>query len=237
MSSSRASTRTCPAISPAVRLRSIPILPVRQKAHRIGAADLCRDAERLRGRIGDEDRFDQLAVGRAARRNFVVPSDGDVAAHDCGVLDLELRIQLPPAARGRDRSSGEFGDRRAYGSTETPAAHENADSPADRRLLPAHEVRARRCRCEAGVMATQWANLPVSGTNSHRRYRPGSRRRQACEHSLYRTSGTNPCVALDARVGPRVMIRASQISVKSFKNKHLRRLLHIHTSAFSILRS
>ena len=41
----------------------MPILPVRQKRALHRAADLGRDAERLRRRVGDEDRLDVLAVG------------------------------------------------------------------------------------------------------------------------------------------------------------------------------
>ena len=41
-----ASTRTCPAISPGVRLRTSPILPVRQKPHAI-AQPTCVDTQKV----------------------------------------------------------------------------------------------------------------------------------------------------------------------------------------------
>ena len=91
-----ASTRTWPAISPAVRWRARPILPVRQNAQRHRAADLRRHAERLRGRVGNVDGLDVPAVGeaqqelrRAVRRRL--------ARRDAG----RRRSATPSASRAR----------------------------------------------------------------------------------------------------------------------------------------
>ena len=73
MSSAPASTRTWPTISPAVRLRTSPILPVRQKAHAI-AQPTCVEMQKVIAGVSGM-KTDSICRPSASRsRNFSVPS-------------------------------------------------------------------------------------------------------------------------------------------------------------------
>ena len=65
MSSASASTRTWPTISPAVRLRTRPILPVRQKAHAIAQPTWVEMQKVIAGVSGMKTDSIWLAVGEA----------------------------------------------------------------------------------------------------------------------------------------------------------------------------
>ncbi len=73
MPSSRVSTRTCPTISPAVKLRMMPILPVRQNPHRI-AQPTCVDRQNVFAGVSGM-KTDSIRWPSSSRsRNFAVPS-------------------------------------------------------------------------------------------------------------------------------------------------------------------
>ena len=95
MPSSRASTRTWPAISPAVRLRSSPIFPVRQNAHFI-AHPTCVEMQKVwAGVSGMIDRLDVFAV-RKAQQEFRGPVDRSLLPLDDRRRDQEVGCQVCP---------------------------------------------------------------------------------------------------------------------------------------------
>src|SRR5436190_5197641 len=73
MSSAPARTRTCPAISPAVRLRTSPIFPVRQKAHAI-AQPTCVEMQKVIDGVSGMNTDSTLRPSLSRSRNFCVPS-------------------------------------------------------------------------------------------------------------------------------------------------------------------
>ena len=135
MSSSRARTRTWPAISPAVRLRMMPILPGQAEGALHRAADLGREAE---GAIapacrGSGMKTDSISWPSARREQELRRAVGrpfllhDVRRRDRGSVAAAAR-----AARGRGRSSARSRSRRACGSTGRAAGRGSADGPARR---------------------------------------------------------------------------------------------------------
>ena len=101
MSSSRARTRTWPAISPAVRLRAIPILPVRQNAHCI-AHPTCVETQKVIERVSGM-KTDSICLPSARRsRNFVVRSLERSRRTTSGVVTA--RLVASAARKSRPRS-------------------------------------------------------------------------------------------------------------------------------------
>ena len=90
--SSRASTRTWPAISPAVRFRSIPIFPVRQNAHFI-AQPTCVEMQKVCDGVSGM-KTDSICLPSASRSSsLVVPSIERSRADDLGCVDLDFGRQ------------------------------------------------------------------------------------------------------------------------------------------------
>ncbi len=73
------------------------------------APDLRRDAERLRGRVGDVDGFDLTAVGEA-QQEFRRPVHGRLAGGDRGRLERERRGKLFAQVLAEVAHRGEIGD-------------------------------------------------------------------------------------------------------------------------------
>ena len=96
-------------------------------AHR--AANLCRDAEGLRGRVGNEDRLDLPAV-RESEDEFLGAVLGDVAPDDLGRRDDEALGELGRAARGQVGHAREVGDPALPDPAEHLTARESADGRA-----------------------------------------------------------------------------------------------------------
>ena len=85
MSSAPASTRTWPTISPAVRLRTRPILPVRQNAQAI-AQPTCVEMQKVIDGVSGM-KTDSICRPSARRsRNFSVPSIERSRATSSGVV-------------------------------------------------------------------------------------------------------------------------------------------------------
>ena len=99
--SSSASTRTCPAISPALRLRTSPILPVRQKPHFI-AQPTCVEMQNVWLGVSGMKTDSMRRLSSRPSSSFTVPSDEVSFAMTAGV---EMRKCSARSARsGRDRS-------------------------------------------------------------------------------------------------------------------------------------
>ena len=73
MSRARASARTCPAISPAVRLRTSPILPVRQNAQPM-AQPTCVEMQKVCAGVSGMKTDSIWRPSPSRRTNFRVPS-------------------------------------------------------------------------------------------------------------------------------------------------------------------
>ena len=155
MPSSRASTRTWPAISPAVRLRIDPHLAGQAEAAPHRAADLRRDAERLRRRVGDEDRLDAAGRRRAAAGTSSCRRSSVSRRTTSGVRDAELRRRAC-ARRSRPRSviSREVGDAALVDPLEDLARVKARMSERLERLLELGELQFREIvtACRHGMM-------------------------------------------------------------------------------------
>ena len=81
-----------------------PIFPVRQNAQRHRAADLRRKAERVRRRVGNEDRFDLPAVDEMQQK-LLGAVDGALAGRDARGGEREARLPESRAARAAGSSS------------------------------------------------------------------------------------------------------------------------------------
>ena len=91
--SSPASTRTCPAISPAVRLRTSPIFPVRQKPHFI-AQPTCVEMQNVWLGVSGMKTDSMRRPSSRPSRNFTVPSDGCLSCDDRRGRDAEVLREI-----------------------------------------------------------------------------------------------------------------------------------------------
>ena len=108
MSSAPASTRTCPTISPAVRFRTSPILPVRQNAHAIAQPTWVEMQKVIAGVSGMKT--DSMWRPSARRsRNFSVPSMEVSRWASAGVRQREI------ARERRAQLQRQIGHRRDVG--------------------------------------------------------------------------------------------------------------------------
>ena len=101
-SSAAASTRTCPAISPAVRFRTRPILPVRQNPQAI-AHPTCVEMQKVMAGVSGMNTASIWRPSARRSRNFSVPSLSARATRPAGVAIVKSRAS---AARSALREIG-----------------------------------------------------------------------------------------------------------------------------------
>ena len=99
--SSRASTRTCPAISPAVRCRASPICPVRQNRQPIAHPTWVETQKVIAG-VSGMNTDSTLRPSARVNTNFWVPSSECFRAAMRGVENA--RVRASAARSGRERS-------------------------------------------------------------------------------------------------------------------------------------
>ena len=145
-SSSRASTRTWPTISPAVRLRIDAHLAGQAERARHRAADLRRQAERVRAGVSGM-KTDSISLPSCSRsRNFVVPSVELLLRDDRRRADAETACQVARSSRPRSVIFAEIGDAVAVDPLEDLARVKARASEGLECLLRAPEAPVPRCR-------------------------------------------------------------------------------------------
>ena len=100
MSSASASTRTWPTISPAVRLRTSPIFPVRQKAHAI-AQPTCVEMQNVMAGVSGMNTDSIWRPSASRSRNFSVPSIDFSRATSAGVVSVNASASVARSSRER----------------------------------------------------------------------------------------------------------------------------------------
>ena len=99
-----ASTRTCPAISPAVRFRTRPIFPVRQKPHAI-AHPTCVEMQNVIDGVSGMNTDSIRRPSASSQHELAGAVDGRSSLHDARRGDDELGPAAAAAASARGRSS------------------------------------------------------------------------------------------------------------------------------------
>ena len=99
-SSSRASTRTCPAISPAVRCRANPIFPVRQNRQPI-AQPTWVDTQKVIAGVSGMNTDSMPRPSARVNRNFRVPSSESSRPAMRGVEKDRVRPRVSRSDRER----------------------------------------------------------------------------------------------------------------------------------------
>ena len=158
MPSSRASTRTCPAISPGGQVAIDPHLARQAERALHRAADLRRDAERASAPGGrcPGMKTDSMCLPSASRsRNFVVPSVGSfLPSTTAGVMTQELGGQLRPEVAAEVGHQREIGDAALVDPLEDLARMETRMPEIARAPARARPARFPRCRfgCRMDMM-------------------------------------------------------------------------------------